>query len=276
MITKQQLSEFLDGGYLVIRNFFNKEEIAQLRRDVKKVFALQIGSRANIKVDIDDDVAFEKAMFRFFELDLETFMNCGKQVQQLISLHRIGTDARITAVLQDLGLDFPIISVRPSMLFNSRHLAKKEEYWRLGAHQDWRSSQGSLDAVTVWFPLVRSDAAIGALQVIPGTHKLGLLDSEAVSYYGKLIGDFKDDEFIQLEFEVGDVLFFNSFLVHRSGTNVTESIRWSVQLRYNNVTEPTFVDRGFPYPFIYKPQADLITPGFPAKEQMERIFTSNQ
>jgi phytanoyl-CoA hydroxylase len=274
MNIQEQKSQFLDQGFIIIRGFFNNNEINILRREVKKVFALQIEGKLKTHVDIDDEPGFEKAMYSFFEQDLDTFMNCGKQVQQLISLHRLGTDPRITTILMELGVEFPIISVRPSMLFNSRYLAKKEEYWRLGAHQDWRSSQGSLDSVTVWFPLISADSAIGALQVIPETHKLGLLDSESVSYYGKLIGDFKEEDFTQLEFEIGDVLFFSSFLVHRSGTNVTESIRWSVQLRYNNIEDPTFIERGFPYPFIYKPQAELITPGFPGTDQVLKIFTS--
>jgi phytanoyl-CoA hydroxylase len=110
------------------------------------------------------------------------------------------------------------------------------------------------------------------LQVIPGTHKLGLLDSEAVSYYGKITEKFAEEDYIQLEFETGDALFFSSFLVHRSGLNSTESIRWSVQLRYNNVEEPTFIERGFPNPFIYKPAPDLITPGFPTKDQIQTLF----
>jgi ectoine hydroxylase-related dioxygenase (phytanoyl-CoA dioxygenase family) len=272
MNTQQQVSDFQEHGFIVIKNFFSKEEIVRLREEVKKVFALQIDRVLNMTVDLTDEPAFEQAMYRFFETDLETFMNCGKQVQHLISLHRIGTEERITGVLKSLGLSFPIISVRPSMLFNTRHLAKKEEYWKLGAHQDWRSSQGSLDSVTVWFPLINAGAALGALQVVPGTHKIGLLDSEAVSYYGKIVDDFSDEEYIQLEFEQGDILFFSSFLVHRAGVNSTENIRWSVQLRYNNIEEETYIERGFPNPFVYKPQAELVTPGFPEKEQLVNLF----
>jgi phytanoyl-CoA hydroxylase len=274
MLSQQKISNYLNEGFVIIKDFLGREEINNLRNEAKGVFALQIRRLLGIEVNIYNDIHFEKLMYKLFELDIDTFMNCGKQVQQLISLHKISTNPKIEEVLKNFGLKFPIISVRPSMLFNSRFLAKKEEYWRLGAHQDWRSSQGSLDSVTVWFPLINSNAAIGALQVIPGTHKLGLLESESVSYYGKIIEDFKNEDYQQLEFEIGDVLFFSSFLVHRSGINITESIRWSVQLRFNNITEETFINRGFPNPFIYKPQADLITPGFPVKEQVLNVFTS--
>jgi phytanoyl-CoA hydroxylase len=267
------LSLYKEKGFIVLKGFWDKADIVKLRSEVKKTFALQIKRVLGVGVDINDDPAFESAMYQFFEKDLQTFMNCGKQVQHLISLHRLGTDPSLVKQLQDLGLSFPVISVRPSMLFNSRYLAKKEEYWKLGSHQDWRSSQGSLDSVTVWFPLIDAGAEIGALQVIPGTHKLGLLASENVSYYGKITADIREEDYIQLEFQLGDVLLFNSFLVHRSGNNVTQSIRWSVQLRYNNIEEPSFIDRGFPNPFIYKPEPELITQGFPSKKQITDFFS---
>src|SRR5690606_26476141 len=120
--------------------------------------------------------------------------------------------------------------VRPAMLFNSRHLAKRDDYWRLGAHQDWRTGQGSLDSVVVWFPLVPCGADLGALQVLPRSHRNGLYESASVDYIGTIPDEKLKDEWQQLEFEVGDVLFFSAFLVHRSGLNATESVRWSVQL----------------------------------------------
>jgi hypothetical protein len=267
-----KLVEYKDCGYFILRNFFDKREISDLRREVKRIFGFQIWRVLLVDVDLNNDLEFEGLMYKLFEADLETFMNCGKQAQQLITLHRLGTDPRIVELLKAIGLGYPIISVRPSMLFNSRNLAKKEEYWKLGAHQDWRSSQGSLDSVTLWFPLVKTDANLGALQVIPRTHKLGLLQSESVSYYGKIVEDFKDNDYVQLEFEDGDALFFSSFLVHRSGINETDRVRWSVQLRYNNIEEPTFIERGFPHPFTYKPQAELLVPDFPRKDQVFQLF----
>jgi phytanoyl-CoA hydroxylase len=263
---------YKEEGFILLKDFFNKEEIINLRTEVKKIFILQMEKILNREIDIDNEPAFEKSMYEFFEKDLGTFMNCGKQAQHLISLHKLGTDPRIINILNEIGLEFPIISVRPSMLFNSKYLAKKEEYWKLGSHQDWRSSQGSLDSVTVWFPLIKSNAAIGALQVIPKSHKLGLLNSTEVSYYGEITDNIKEDEYLQLEFEIGDILFFSSFLVHRSGENITESIRWSVQLRYNNIDESTYIERGFPNPFIYKPQPELVTKDFPLIEQIKKVY----
>ena len=269
MIDKQLYNE---TGFLLLRDFFEKDKIASIHEEAKDIFKAQLRKHHLDVQDLTVEANFEKALYALFEQDVQTVINCGKQIQHLISLHRLGTDSRVVDQLTTLGLTFPCISARPVMFFNSRHLAKREEYWRLSAHQDWRSSQGSLDAITIWVPLVDIDESLGALEVIPGSHKWGLLESDSVSYYGKISEELTVSQFLPVEVDRGDALVFSSFLVHRSGTNSTESIRWSCHFRYNNLSEQTFVDRGYPHPFTYKPQEDLITPRFPEKELLAQLF----
>ena len=269
MIEKQLYNQ---NGFLTLRKFFEKEQIKRIHDEAKEVFKTQLRKHGLDSEDLAVEANFNQALYKLFEQDFQEIVNCGKQIQHLISLHRLGTDPGIVDLLKTLGLTFPSISARPVMFFNSKNLSKKEEYWRLGAHQDWRSSQGSLDAITIWVPLVDINKSLGALEVIPGSHKWGLLESESVSYYGKISENITASDFVPVEVETGDALVFSSFLVHRSGTNSTESIRWSIHFRYNNLSEPTFINRGYPHPFVYKPQEELITPRFPEKELLTRLF----
>jgi len=78
--------------------------------------------------------------------------------------------------------------------------------------------------------------------------------------------------FVSVEVTKGDALFFSTFLIHRSGENTSNSIRWSCHFRYNNLCEPTFIQRGFPHSYIYKPQDELITPGFPSAQDVYEAF----
>lgn len=133
--------------------------------------------------------------------------------------------------------------------------------------------QGSLDAVVVWVPLVDLDDRLGPLEVIPHSHRWGLLDSEMSDGYGRLDGSLDESGFLPVQAKLGDALFFSSLLVHRSGTNVTDSIRWSCHFRYNNLAEPTFVQRGFPHPYLYRPQEELITDGFPTPAALSELFS---
>lgn len=269
---RNQKEQYNKDGYLLIKGFFSKEEIAQIYLEARQIFGIQIERVLGKNVDIDDKDTFEKAMFEFFEKDFVSFVNTGKQVQHLISMHRLGTEEKITNLLKDLGYEMPVIAVRPAMQFNSRYLSKDGSHWKLGAHQDWRTGQGSLDSIVLWFPLIDCGEALGALQVIPGSHTWGLMTADTSGYTGSIQENLKDEDFIQTEFEVGDLLIFSAFLIHQSGDNVTQNIRWSIQLRYNNMNEGTFIERGFPMPYIYRPEADLVTPNFPVKEQIEQIF----
>lgn len=266
------IASYNDNGYLLLKGLFQPSEAHSIRDDAKRVFAVQMQRLGIISPLEVSEAEFERGMFQLFESDLQTFTNCGKQAQHLISLHRLSLDERIIRVLGELGLQFPNISTRPLLYFNSRRLAKKEVYWRLSAHQDWRSMQGSLDAVIVWVPLIDIDRALGAIEVIPGSHKWGLLPAAMIDGYGHVDEQTDTSKMVPIEIETGDALFFSSLLVHQSGTNVTESIRWSCHFRYNNLNEPQFIGRGYPHPYIYKPQDALITPDFPGRAQIATIF----
>lgn len=264
--------QFNKDGFLILKNFFNQEEIQSIYTEARQLFAIQIKRVLGIDVDINNKDEFENAMFEFFDKDFTSFVNTGKQSQHLISMHRLGTDERIISLLKDIGYEFPTIAVRPAMQFNSRYLSKGGSHWRLGAHQDWRTGQGSLDSVVLWFPLVDCNADLGSLQIIPASHTDGLMKADTSGYTGSIQEEIEEEKYVQTEFEVGDLLIFSAFLIHRSGENITKNIRWSVQLRYNNIAEATFRERGFPMPYIYKPEENLVTPNFPQKEQLEQVF----
>ena len=266
------VESYRKNGYVLLKSLFQQSEVDVIRREAKAIFAAQM-CRLGILPSADvSEAEFEGGMFKFFESDLQSFTNCGKQAQHLISLHRLSLDERILRVIRELGVQFPNISTRPLLYFNSPRLATKEVYWRLSVHQDWRSMQGSLDAIVVWVPLIDIGKSLGAIEAIPGSHKWGLLRSTMTDGYGHVEEPISLTEMVSIEVEAGDALFFSAFLAHQSGTNVTDSIRWSCHFRYNNLHEATFVERGFPHPYIYRPQEELITAQFPAREQIEKIF----
>ncbi|GAB2800174.1 hypothetical protein GCM10027275_52750 [Rhabdobacter roseus] len=271
MATLQE--QFNKEGFLILRGALDKEVINAIYREAREIFAVQIKRVTGQTVDIDDRDVFENAMFEFFEKDFDAFVNTGKTVQHSISLHRLGVSDQILDLLWQVGISQPVIGARPAMQFNSRFLSKGgSKHWKLDAHQDWRTGQGSLDSTVIWFPMVNAGEEIGALQVIPGSHTVGLLESSTSGYQGGITAALREEEFVQTEFEVGDLLIFSSFLVHRSGNNVTHNIRWSVQLRYNNLDEPTFIERGYPMAYLYKPETELVTPGFPTVEQLKSLY----
>ena len=132
--------------------------------------------------------------------------------------------------------------------------------------------QGSLNAIVVWVPLVDIPQKLGALEIIPESHLWGLLESHQDEWYRHIEG-LRDEQYQSIEMKAGDALFFSAFLVHRSGNNQTDSIRWSCHFRYNDLEEPTFVSRKYPNPYTYAPQQDLLTRDFPSIEELRKSYS---
>src|SRR4051812_39208744 len=133
-------SAMIDGdayrrdGYLLLRGFLDPGRVTRVRDEAQRIFISQMRRLGLVASDQLTEREFEHGMYDLFEVDLQTFMDCGKQAQHLISLHRLSLDERIVDVLKELGLTFPNISTRPVMFFNSPRLAKKEVYWRVFPH----------------------------------------------------------------------------------------------------------------------------------------------
>src|ERR1700733_11258050 len=121
MVNKKIYNE---NGFLLLKNFFRKDEILNIHEDARSVFRTQLIEQHLDTEDLTIEANFDKALYTLFEQDVQEVMNCGKQIQHLISLHRLGTDPRIIDALAALGLGRPCISARPVMFFNSRKLAK--------------------------------------------------------------------------------------------------------------------------------------------------------
>lgn len=262
---------FQEQGFARLNGFFNREDVERVRVDAKWVFINQMTSRGFAAHAAVDERQFERGMTRYFSEDPDGFINCGKTCQHLISLHRLSLREEVVKQLVALGVKRPNICTRPVLYFNSRHLAKSEVYYKSPPHQDWRSMQGSLNAMVIWVPLVDVPHELGALEIIPGSHVWGLQDSREDEWYRRIEG-LSDEQYQSVEVAAGDVLFFSAFLVHRSGNNVTDSIRWSCHFRYNDLEESTFVSRKYPNPYIYKPQQELVTKDFPSRDQLQKVF----
>lgn len=262
---------FQGQGFVRLNGFISRQDVERVRTDAKRVFLNQMASHGIVDhVDVDER-EFELGMTRYFSEEPEGFINCGKTCQHLISLHRLSLCEEIVKQLIALGIKKPSICTRPVLYFNSRNLAKSEVYYKSPPHQDWRSMQGSLNAMVVWVPLAHVPRELGALEIIPGSHIWGLQDSREDEWYRRIEG-LRDEQYESVEINAGDVLFFSAFLVHRSGNNVTDSIRWSCHFRYNDLEEPSFVCPKYPNPYIYKPQQELITKDFPSIEDLQKVF----
>jgi len=270
-------SEFYkSNGYLHLKNFLDKDIVDKILIESKSVFLKQfnrMGYTETTNVSEIEKNIFDGFMYRLFQDDFEVLSNCGKQVQHLISLHKLSLCDEILSLLKEIGMKFPNISTRPLLFFNHPSLSKEKLYYKVDAHQDWRSMQGSLNSVVVWVPLMKIPKQLGALEILPMSHINGLLTTHFDRGFGMVkLSSEQSEEFLSVEVELGDILLFSSFLIHQSGENISDTPRWSCHFRYNDLGDISFIQRGYPHAYIYKPVEELITPDFPKVADIQNLF----
>jgi len=107
---------------------------------------------------------------------------------------------------------------------------------------------------TVWTPLVEVDQANGCMQVVPGSHREGLRAHDAEKTEAAFLclrGEPDPARVLTVPMAPGDVLIMHNLLWHRSLPNVTDGIRWSIDLRFYPPTTTHAKDLlgGFPEPW---------------------------
>ena len=95
--------------------------------------------------------------------------------------------------------------------------------------------------LTVWFPLFDAGAEHGCLAVVPRSHREGLLTHCPAAELGLSIPDhlLRLNDMAPMPMQRGDILLLHRLTCHRSLSNVSDRIRWSFDLRYNPIGQPT-------------------------------------
>ena len=245
------------NGYVVVKRLFDKCEINDILTQIFNVY------NTYCKSSMTDHKIME-----LFKVDNDGFIGCAHAAQSLLCLSRLQADDRIVNILKILGLSSPAINTRPLISISSRKTAINELYWRMPPHQDWPSTQGSINGVTVWIPLIDVTSDLGPLECVPQSHIIGSLPHVDVGT-PVLSGDYKFDA---VPMDAGDALFFSWFTIHRSGNNVSDKIRWTTHFRYNDLAEPTFIDRKYPRHREERRKKGILHPGVPSVDQLKDIF----
>ena len=266
---------FYKDGYLYLKNFFDKTEIDKIYSDATNIYKIQM---INLKIiknqeEVENNVEFENCMELLFNNYTDVFISCGKQCQHLISLWKLSLDEKIIDLLKKIGINSPIISTRPVLFSNSKKISKSAINHTVPPHQDYSSMQGSINSVVIWVPLIDISKELGSISIIPKSHFNGLVFFKKEEGFG-VISNIKEDDFISFDVYKGDIILFSSFLIHKSGNNNKNNIRWSTHFRYNDLNDNSFIQRGYPHAYIYKPVDEELTKNFDTKKCVNTYYGS--
>lgn len=123
-------------------------------------------------------------------------------------------------------------------------------------HQDRWTTLDRDPQITVWTALDPATVQNGCVQVLSGTHKLGLVNPEHPSGF---VSEEQADEILQdhqpihLELEAGEAVLLHNWLLHSSDTNRSDIARRAFSVCY---MEAATVDKsGKEYPMIFGEEA---------------------
>lgn len=206
-LTHEQLRDFHERGFLVIKHLFNKEDVKLLLDNFMQIHA-------------DGPVP------GFFDpkSEEESGGDVLKQYPRIMHPHRFNDlarryllDTRLEGILYDLFGEEPLAA--QSMLYFKPAGGRGQ-----ALHQDnffLKVEPGT--CIAAWVALDKVDRENGGLEVVPGTHKMDLFcpeeADESVSFTRDYVPVPEGLEAVPVDMDPGDVLFFNGQVVHGSQPN---------------------------------------------------------
>jgi len=136
---------------------------------------------------------------------------------------------------------YPNYMCRPKLPGDERTLI----WWHQDAQYTASHKLGNVEelrTVNLWSPLLPAHREHGCMQFAPGTHKLGLVPYHQKGIHLEIDNDVLKpyiDKAVDVELEPGDVVLFHNMLFHQGLPNVSDRIRWSVDWRFQDATQPT-------------------------------------
>ena len=119
-------------------------------------------------------------------------------------------------------------------------------------HQDvgWGWGVDTTPTITVWTALDPSTRDNGCMQVIPGSHRHGVIAERHFPSVEELARYAPEDAVVDLEAEPGEVILLHNLLLHRSGTNPSGQSRRAFSIAYMDGA-PRLRSTGERFPMIF-------------------------
>ena len=266
MLSENQVSEFRQRGFLLAHGLLGAQDLAPLMREYEGVLdnlCAELAAEGALPRD-NPNLPFAE---RYLEVCRETGQTFAQRFNFVLPRNEVREDSPIwlgAAVFRALthprildaveSLIGPEIAVSPVgnvRIKPPERLIPKESGDRargiIGA-TPWHQDNGVVtedadetEMITVWFPLTDAPVEAGCLQVLPESHRDGMVrhcpdPAGELGIPQKLLPAEKPTP---LPMKPGDVLFLHRRLLHSSLPNTGAKVRWSFDLRYIPIGAPS-------------------------------------
>lgn len=236
VLTQEQIAQYRDRGWLLVRGGVSADVLALARRQLESWTDRTI--RSWIAKDLLTD-AFENLPF---EKRLATAWNAAGRPRYSRSPRRDIVCREIFDFLahpQLLDIAEDLLGTREisvNGIFNARPKLPDQLWTDTPWHQDAQYYREAAEThiVSMWMPLVRVTEHNSCLQVAERMQDGRLFDNfeDVTGFIGLTPEDRATLQGISVEMDPGDVLCFPQKTPHRALPNMSDSVRWSMDIRF--------------------------------------------
>ena len=266
-LSRSEVDQFRRLGYVVKEGVYSAAEMQPIKDAFTAIIhreALALQARSELD-DVFADAPFET---RLAQIRFASPEACAKIYQAVMG--RGGGGFHGPPMLAFLRHP-PLLScieglIGPDIIGSSVYrIRPKLPQWDHG-EVPWHQDSGYLLAhcdvhliVTCWVPLIDVTVANGCLHVLPGVQRDGILRHYTGGHAGYLevpAEELPEARPVAVEMRAGDVLFMTNLTPHASFENSTDTVRWSLDLRYQGTDAPNNVGEE---PESYTPEREPVT-----------------
>ena len=252
----QIITDYNKNGYAVLKNIVPSARIDALLENIYKLYRKY---STDYELDGSEDPwkseMFHKKLIEFRKKDPKLFGAIYDSLKTSITLTQLVSDDKIV----DNVAKF--LNVKPSDISISEPMCRldvpNDKRNALEWHQErsfFPQNRDGSHSLVCWIPLTNVTEEMGTIHISPESHKGGLIIPERnekkngsstrqISVPEEHIKKYED---LTVPVDVGDVVFLNMLLFHRSGVNISDKIRYAVQARFHTATADDFI----PFEFV--------------------------
>jgi len=245
VLTKEETEFFHENGYLKITNIVGKKQIEIIGKTI-----LLLGKKYSksyfdniYSENVFDDKKFHNAVIKLKEKNPRIFGAIYDSLQCSVALQSILMNEKILKIISTLSGEAP----QNHSLFHSliRMDVPEDSINKLSWHQDFVSSEKVMDhpnGIVAWIPLVNVNYENGSIEICPKSHtdsnaknmivkkrNTGTNTSEYLDVPKSIIDKYPSRT---IKAEVGDIVIMSMTILHQSGINASNLIRFTALGRY--------------------------------------------
>jgi polysaccharide pyruvyl transferase WcaK-like protein len=260
MVTEQQWNDYSRDGFLRLGKVLEPEELEALKQRADDL-ALGHVRNPNVQMQLDTGGAYEELPGAVGSFERGTVLY--RKIQGLETDELFSRLVRHPLVLEvcarQYGPHAPV-SIFRAMVMNKPAGQGTILPWHQDGGDVWALDRDPL--VTIWVALDPATQANGCMEIVPGTHRLGLLSTFGSTVEEEDVLRHCPPERTQpLEVEAGHAILLHNWLIHRSGVNPTPAPRRAFTACYMDGRTQSILTGNYfplvagslpaePYPFV--------------------------